>query len=105
AQSAPGRRIRWAVRGADGSADYGGEAQDELAARGARGTRLRHLVSTGAIEVHTEVVITGFAAGHNGLTVQATAPAGPTELNVDVLVAATGCRPDLDILLGLRLEL
>lgn len=105
AQHAPGTRISWAVRGADVSAVYGGEAQDELAARGALGTRLRHLVSTGAIEVHTEFVITGFAAGHNGLTVQATTPAGPTELNVDVLVPATGFRPDLDILSELRLEL
>src|SRR5699024_12447903 len=69
AQHAPGTRISWAVRGADVSAVYGGEAQDELAARGALGTRLRHRVSTGAIEVHTEFVITGFAAGHNGLTV------------------------------------
>src|SRR5699024_10725116 len=38
-------------------------------------------------------------------TVQATTPAGPTELNVDVLVPATGFRPDLDILSELRLEL
>src|SRR5699024_1709234 len=105
AQHAPVSRISWVVRGADVSAVNGGEAQDELAARGALGTRLGHLVSTGAIEVHTAFVITGFAAGHNGLTVQATTPAGPTELNVDVLVPATGFRPDLDILSELRLEL
>jgi len=105
AQHAPQTRISWAVRGADVSSVYGGEAQDELAARGALGTRLRQLVATGIIEVHTEFVITGFDARDNGLTVQATTPAGTTELAVDVLVPATGFRPDLAMLSELRLEL
>jgi len=105
AQHAPKTRISWAVRGAEVSSVYGGEAQDELAARGALGTRLRQLVSTGIIEVHTSFVITGFEARDHGLTVQATTPAGTTELNVDVLVPATGFRPDLEMLSELRLEL
>src|SRR5699024_923606 len=63
------------------------------------------LVATGIIEVHTEFVITGFDARDNGLTVQATTPAGTTELAVDVLVPATGYPPDLAMLSELRLEL
>src|SRR5699024_12448302 len=46
----------------------------------------------------------GLPALHHGLTVQATAPAGPTALNVDGLLPATVFRPDLDILSELRLE-
>src|SRR5690606_9434954 len=47
AERAPGTRISWAVRSADVSRVYGGGDRDELAARGALGTRLRHLVETG----------------------------------------------------------
>lgn len=69
AEDAPNTRISWAVRGADVSRVYGGEADDELAARGALGTRLRHLVTSGAIDVHTSCVITGFKPTDTGLTV------------------------------------
>src|SRR5699024_12246565 len=89
AHHAPGTRISWAVRGADVSAVDGGEAQDELAARGALGTRLRHLVSTGAIEKHTDFFIPGRAAVHNGLTVKVTTLAVPTVRTVDGLAHAT----------------
>src|SRR5699024_6063964 len=69
AEDAPGTRISWAVRGADVSSVYGGEDNDELAARGALGSRLRTLVESGAIEVHTSFVITGFETAGGNLTV------------------------------------
>ena len=105
AESAPDTRISWAVRGADVSKVYGGEDQDELAARGALGTRLRRLVETGLIEVHTEFLITGFEAADNTLTVQADTPSGVQQLSVDRLIPATGFRPELGMLSELRLEL
>lgn len=105
AETAPGTRISWAVRSADVTGVYGGEDRDELAARGALGTRLRRLVESGVIEVHPSVVITGFATDDDGLTVRAATPAGEQQLEVDLLVPATGFRPDLAMLAELRLEL
>ena len=105
AEDAPDTRISWAVRSADVSRVYGGEDRDELAARGALGTRLRHLVESGTIQVHTSFTITGFTTATDGVDVLASTPAGDQTLAVDVVVPATGFRPDLSILSELRLEL
>jgi thioredoxin reductase len=105
AQDAPDTRISWAVRLADVTRVYGGEDRDELAARGALGTRLRHLVESGTIQVHPSFTITSFTTADQGLTVHASTPAGDRELAVDLLVPATGFRPELRMLSELRLEL
>ena len=105
ARAEPATRISWAVRSPDVDKVYGGEDRDELAARGALGSRLRHLVDSGIIEVHPSFTITGFTSVDDGLTVQASTPSGDRELTVDVLVPATGFRPDLGVLSELRLEL
>lgn len=105
ARAEPGTRISWAVRSADITKVYGGEGRDELAARGALGSRLRSLVDSGVIEVHPSFTITGFTHAEHGLTVQATTPDGERDLTVDVLIPATGFRPDLSSLSELRLEL
>jgi thioredoxin reductase len=105
AEDVPGTRISWAVRGADVASVYGGEANDELAARGALGSRLRTLVESGAIEVHTSFVITGFDAVDGRLTVHSDMPQAVQQLTVDTLIPATGFRPDLDLLAELRLDL
>jgi thioredoxin reductase len=105
AEDAPDTRISWAVRSADVSRVYGGEDRDELAARGALGTRLRHLVESGTIQVHTSFTINGFTTAADHVDVLASTPAGGQTLAVDVVVPATGFRPDLSILSELRLEL
>lgn len=104
AKQAPGTRISWAVRSADIEHVYGGEQNDELAARGALGSRLRHLVGSGHIEVHTSLTITDFAAQEQ-LRVYGSTAEGTRVLDVDVLVPATGFRPDLSIVSELRLSL
>lgn len=105
AQQDPATRISWAVRTPEVSSVYGGEDRDELAARGALGTRLREAVESGVIEVHTSFTITEFTPTTDNLTVHASTPQGPTRLEVDLLVPATGFRPDLSILSELRLAL
>lgn len=102
AEEVPETRISWAVRSADVSSAYGGESDDELAARGALGSRLRALVESGVIDVHTSFVISGFEFSGDRLRVLTTEA---KDLTVDVLVPATGFRPDLSILSELRLEL
>lgn len=104
AKNEPGTRISWTVRGASVTRLYGGGDLDGLPARGQLGTRLRKLVEDGIIELHTSFTITGFKTGDN-LLAHGSTPEGDTELNVDLLIPATGFRPDLDILREVRLEL
>ncbi len=106
ATDAPSTRIIWAIRGADPSRVYGGGAADELAARGRLGSDLRALVDSGAVELLTGVAITGLENDGETVTVVGTAAAGPLRLDgVHNVAAATGFRPDLDMLAELRLDL
>uniref|UniRef100_UPI000CE33FC9 flavoprotein n=1 Tax=Arthrobacter sp. B1805 TaxID=2058892 RepID=UPI000CE33FC9 len=106
AKNEPGTRILWAVRGSGPAQKlYGGGDLDGLPARGQLGSRLRTLVSDGVIELVTNFTITSLNATDTGLAVTASTPDGFRTIDVDVLVPATGFRPDLDILRELRLEL
>lgn len=112
ARAEPGTRISWAVRGSTVTRLYGGGDLDGLPARGMLGTRLRRLVEAGVIDLHTSFSIIGFstetdrrAGGRQRLLVQGRTPGGTGVLDVDLLVPATGFRPDLDILKEVRLEL
>jgi len=105
ATEAPATQIHWAIRAADPSRVYGGESNDELPARGALGTRLRHLVETGTITLHASTILTGLTPTDAGLTVTARTPDGMQNLDTDVVVPATGFRPDFTVLQELRLDL
>ncbi|MFK4637652.1 NAD(P)-binding domain-containing protein [Paenarthrobacter histidinolovorans] len=102
AKEAPGTRILWAVRGGSAEKSYGGGDADGLPARGQLGSRLRRLVEAGTIELHTDFGISSLADSEHGVTV--TSGDGRT-LVADVVVPCTGFRPDLDMLLELRLDL
>ena len=104
AEQEPGTRISWAIRSASAAGVYGGGDLDGLPARGALGSRLRTLVSEGRIELHTSFTITGFKIA-DSLGVVGTTPAGEQRLDVDLLVPATGFRPNLDMLREIRLDL
>lgn len=104
AREEPGTRISWAVRGAGAARLYGGGDLDGLPARGLLGTRLRRLVEGGIIELHTSFTITGFKSA-DSLAVFGTTPGGEVQLEVDLLIPATGFRPDLEILREVRLDL
>jgi thioredoxin reductase len=104
AKDEPGTRISWAVRGANVTRLYGGGDLDGLPARGQLGTRLRQLVEDGHVELHTSFTITGFKSAGT-LAVTGSTPDGEAQLDVDLLVPATGFRPDLDMLREVRLEL
>ncbi|MBD7993931.1 FAD-dependent oxidoreductase [Arthrobacter sp. Sa2CUA1] len=100
----PGTRISWAIRRTSAASVYGGGDLDGLPARGALGSRLRALVEEGRIELHTSFTITGFKSADT-LAVLGTTPEGETQLDVDLLVPATGFRPNLDMLREIRLDL
>jgi glycine/D-amino acid oxidase-like deaminating enzyme len=97
----PGTEAVWVVRGDSQARSYGGGESDELPARGALGTRLRELVRSGRVEL-----VSGFrteAVETTGDRVRLTA--GDRAVVADVVVNATGFRPDHGIVSELRLDL
>ncbi|MFI0406075.1 FAD-dependent oxidoreductase [Actinomadura sp. 3N508] len=105
AKAAPGTRITWAVRGASVARLYGGGDADGLPARGALGTRLKKAVTDGEIELIRAFTITQFTTGDGAVQVTGTTPDGQHVIAADTVVAATGFRPDLDMLREIRLDL
>jgi hypothetical protein len=93
------------VRSGSASRSYGGGADDQLPARGALGARLRTLVESGAVEL-----VTGFAV--EAVERQVARDGGRVvlvsqqrRLVADLVVNATGFRPDHGIASELRLDL
>ena len=110
ASIAPGTTITWAIRGGSPERLYGGGDADGLPARGALGARLRELVEAGAITLLRQFTVAAFDPAPGGppagpVTVHGSTPDGPQKLDVDTVVAATGFRPDLQLLREVRLDL
>jgi thioredoxin reductase len=104
---APGTRIVWAVRSATPRPLVGkGSAQaDELPARGQLATDLRALVQTGQVKLVSGFRIRQLHPDGEGVTVVGHTLAGIRELPVDLIINATGFRPDHTIAAELRLAL
>ena len=101
----PATRIVWAVRGTDLRRLFGGGAKDGLAARGALGTRLRQMVDAGRLELHLGFGVRAIERTATGLRLIALDPQRACIDEVDEIVAATGARPDLEMLREVRLRL
>ena len=103
----PGTEVSWAVRGRSPARLYGGGDADGLPARGLLGSRLKEAVQDGAVALYREVAIAALTPTAGGrLHVSGTTGDGaPLELDVDALAAATGFRPDLELLREVRLDL
>jgi hypothetical protein len=106
AEAEPGTAITWAIRGRSAAKVYGGGSADALPARGTIGTRLKALVESGAVELVTGFTIDAFTTAADG-SVAVTGRTGShaVKLEVDNVAAATGFRPDLELLRELRLDL
>ncbi|THV40480.1 FAD-dependent oxidoreductase [Glycomyces buryatensis] len=106
AETEPNTAVTWAIRGRSAEKVYGGGSADALPARGTIGTRLKALVESGAVELVTGFAVDAFITGPAGsVTVQGKTGSLAVELEVDNVAAATGFRPDLEILRELRLDL
>jgi thioredoxin reductase len=98
--SEPATEIVWAVRGeAPGRSDGGGD--DQLPARGALSASVRALVADGSIELVSGFQTRAVGTEDGRLVLED----GERRLVVDEVIAATGFRPDLDLLRELRLDL
>ncbi|GAA2636618.1 FAD-dependent oxidoreductase [Paractinoplanes durhamensis] len=102
AETAPGTRITWAVRGESASRAFGGEDADELPARGALGSGLHTLVDTGQVTLVTGFGVHTVRRSADGIELVA---ADGRTLTGDRVVSATGFRPDHSIAGELRLDL
>jgi hypothetical protein len=90
--------IHWLLRATDPTRAYGGGDNDALPARGAIGTRVRALADTNRITVHS-----GFFV--HEITEQAIVATDGRKIDADVIVNATGARPDFTLAAELRLDL
>jgi thioredoxin reductase len=105
AETEPETRVTWALRAPSPDRAYGGGEADALPARGSIGSRVRALVETGAIAVvngfHTHTLRASSGGG-----VELVSQAGTEQtIAADVVVNATGFRPDHTITAELRLDL
>jgi len=90
--------VHWILRAHDPSRAYGSGAADALPARGSIGTEVKALVEQGKVTVHT-----GFFV--HEITGEGLVSADGRKVQADVIVNATGARPDHSIADELRLDL
>ena len=105
AETAPGMRIVWAIRGASPARTLGGGAADGLPARGAIGMALRALLDAGRIELVTGFRVHALRRDGDRLAVDADDPQRAPLTGLDQIICATGARPDLAMLRELRTAL
>jgi thioredoxin reductase len=102
----PATRIVWALRKERVDAAFGGEADDQLPARGALGIQARALVESGQVEVITPFRASRITQGCScGVRVTGEVDGVEKTIAVDEIVVATGFRPDLSFLREIRLTL
>jgi thioredoxin reductase len=104
AKDEPGTEVLWAVRNA-GTARLGADAADGLAARGQLGSNVHGLVASGRVEQLASFEIDDVRPDGAQVTLTGRRAGEPFAGTVDVVVNATGFRPDLDMLREIRLGL
>lgn len=107
---APDTQIIWAVRGTSLATLFGGGANDRLEARGALGQALQALVKSGGLELHMNSRVASLTTDAHGIAAVLQQPGGVQGgsreiVEVDRVIAATGQRPELDMLREIRLDL
>ncbi|MEW9702526.1 NAD(P)-binding domain-containing protein [Paenibacillus sp. SI8] len=95
--------IVWALRKSKLKDVYGGQEQDQLAARGELGTRIQRLVESGEIKVLTPFYIQGLKKNKEKIRIVGSLGSEWVEIDaIDEIVSNTGSRPDLSFLREVR---
>lgn len=103
-ETSPATRITWLIRNASAQR-VSSSADDELADRARLGSRLDQLVDAGAIEKIDSFEITRLEPSDAGVRIQGRRRREETTHETDVIVNATGFRPDLAMLREVRIDL
>lgn len=105
AKEAPGTRVTWVVRSASPTRVYG-SAADELEARGELGALMQDLVHSGQVALVDSFEIDDIRPVDGGrVAVVGRRGRSDATIEADIVVNATGFRPDLDMLREIRLNL
>ncbi|HWM17526.1 MAG TPA: NAD(P)-binding domain-containing protein [Microbacterium sp.] len=104
ASEVPGTRITWAIRNSS-AVRVSSSPDDELAARAKLGGRVDALVKSGVIEILDRFEIVRLSRHGEAARILASRSGELVEYDTDVIVNATGFRPNLDILREIRLDL
>ena len=97
--------ITWLVRSEETERSFGGGDADQIEARGALGTKFKHLVESGKIQIESGFHLTSVAQEKDGLKLSSDLKGDGRHVMVDELVVATGFRPDYSFTTELRIEL
>jgi len=104
ARREPDTRITWAIRNRS-AVRVLGSADDELQARASLGARVQKMVDAGIITVIDRFEITQLRAQDGGVRVIGNRGGHTEHFDTDLIVNATGFRPNLDLLREIRLDL
>lgn len=104
-EEAPDTDITWLVRGEDTERSFGGGDNDQIEARGALGTKFKHLIEGGKIRIESGFYLSHIAQQTDGLKISSSAIEVDKYVTVDELIVSTGFRPDYSFATELRLEL
>lgn len=104
AKDAPDTQVLWAVRNA-GTIRLAADADDGLAARGQLGSTVNGLIHSGQVEQIASFEIDDVRPDSDRVTATGRRAGEPFTVTADVIVNATGFRPDLDMLREIRLSL
>ncbi len=102
---APDTRVVWLVRGDHPEKAFGGGVNDKLAARGALGAKLEHVVQEGHLQIEAGFRVNHIDLKDGTLRIGAGSACCGRHVIADELIVATGFRPDLSFLGELRLAL
>lgn len=103
-QTAPSTTVTWAIRNSSAVRVFTGD-DDELSGRATLGAKLKKLVDFGVIEVVEGFEIIGLAKAGDRVEITGHRGGRVERITTDLIVNATGFRPDLDMLREVRLDL
>ncbi|MGN6273880.1 MAG: FAD-dependent oxidoreductase [Protaetiibacter sp.] len=104
AEAEPGTRITWLIRNAS-AVRVATSPDDELEARASLGARVDALVASGVIELQDRFEIVRLARRGDAVRIVGSRGGELVDHDTDLVVNATGFRPNLDMLREVRLEL
>ncbi len=104
ARDEPDTRVTWAIRNPS-AIRVSASPDDELPHRAALGSRVDRLVASGAVSVVDSFEISRLESTGDRVRLVGARRGEPAVLDADLVVNATGFRPDLDMLREIRLEL
>ena len=103
AKQEPTTRITWLIR-TPSAVRVSSSPDDELADRARLGSRIDRLVAAGAIEKIDSFEIVGLSRDGDGVQISGSRRRAPAVQRTDVVVNATGFRPDLGMLREVRVQ-